>query len=89
MTTPIHVTRAQAKRLERNLRKSGGAPEFRPDLSDYRIYVELLADKLNEEALYKMTLTDAIKIAIEKALEKVAPDVVVNKTRKRYIKLDY
>jgi hypothetical protein len=62
---------------------------YRPDLSDYLPYIELLADKLNEDAIYKMSKTDAIKIAVEKALEKVVPDVVVNKKRKKYIKLDF
>lgn len=63
--------------------------KYRPDLSDYLPYIETLVDKLNEDALYKMSRTDAIKIAIEKALEKVVPDVVVNKTRKRYIRLEF
>ena len=62
---------------------------YRPDLTDYLPYIETLTDKLNENAVYKMSRTDAVKIVIEKALEKVVPDVVVNKKRKKYIKLDY
>ena len=63
--------------------------KYRPDLTDYLTWIEALADKLNEDAIYKMSRTDAVKIALEKALEKVVPDVVINKKRKRYIKLDF
>ena len=62
---------------------------FRPDLSDYLPYIEALADALNKDAVYKMSKTDAVKVAIERAMEKVVPDVVVNKKRKRYIKFDF
>lgn len=62
---------------------------FRPDLTDYEYYVELLADKLNEESLFKMSKTDAVKIAIEKALQNLVPDVVVNKKRKIYQILEF
>ena len=65
------------------------ADKYRPDLTDYQLYIEVLTERLNEDALYKMSGTDAVKIAIERALEKVAPDVIVNKTRKKYVKLDY
>ena len=63
--------------------------KFRPDLTDYLPYVEALRDKLNEEAIYPMSLTDAVKISVERSIEKVLPQVVVNKKRKRYIKLDF
>jgi hypothetical protein len=63
--------------------------KFRPDLSEYLIYVQALADKLNEDALLKMSLTDAVKIAIEKACEKVLPDVVIVKKRKLYQRLEF
>lgn len=63
--------------------------KFRPDLSEYEIYVELLVDKLNEEGLYKMNKTDAVKVAIEKAVEKLLPDVEIRKTRKKYIKINF
>lgn len=61
--------------------------KFRPDLSDYEILIMALVDKLNEDGLYKMSNTDAMKIAIEQAVKKVLPDVVVRPKRKRYIKL--
>jgi hypothetical protein len=62
---------------------------FRPDLTDYEIYVEALTEKLNEDAIFPMSKTDAVKVAIEKAMDSLMPDVVINKTRKRYIKLNF
>jgi len=62
---------------------------FRPDLTDYRPYIETLRDKLNEDGVYVMSLTDAVKIAIEKAVEKLLPDVEIKKTRKKYIKINF
>lgn len=59
-------------------------PNFRPDLTDYRIYVELLADILNEDAVYKMSLTDVCKILIEQKIAELLPDIVINKKRKIY-----
>ena len=44
---------------------------FRPDLTDYLPYIQALADKLNEESVLKMSLTDAVKIAIELASKNV------------------
>lgn len=64
-------------------------PKFRPDLTDYRIYVELLAEKLNEGALFKMSMTDVVKILIEQKMEEVLPDVVVNKKRNIYQTLKF
>jgi hypothetical protein len=61
---------------------------FRPDLTDYRLYVDALVDKLNENGYYKMSRTDAVKIAIEQAAEKVLPGVRLDKKRKKYIKFD-
>ena len=62
--------------------------KFRPDLTDYLPYVEALRDRLNKGGYYTMSLTDAVKIAVEKSVEKVLPQVVVNKKRKKYIKID-
>ena len=84
MTKPLHVTPGEARRLERNVRQSGGAPEFRPDLTDYRIYVEALAEKLNEDSVYKISMTDVLKLLIEKAMKNYCPDIVVKPKRKRY-----
>jgi hypothetical protein len=64
-------------------------PEFRPQLTDYRVYVELLADRLNEDALYRMSLTDVVKILIEQKMAELVPDVKIVRKRRRYIKLDF
>jgi hypothetical protein len=65
------------------------SPEFRPQLTDYRVYVELLADRLNEDALYRMSLTDVVKILIEQKMAELVPDVKIVRKRRKYIKLDF
>lgn len=62
--------------------------KFRPDLSDYEIYVMALVDRLNENAVFKMSKTDAVKLAIEKAVKNILPDIVIEPKRKRYITLE-
>lgn len=61
----------------------------RIDLTDYRVYIEALQDKLNEDGAYTMSMTDAVKIAIEKAVSNLLPDVEIKKTRKKYIKINF
>jgi hypothetical protein len=63
--------------------------KFRPDLSEYEIYVMALVDKLNEESLHKMSKTDAVKMAIESAVKKILPDIVIKPKRKRYITIPF
>ena len=58
---------------------------FRPDLTDYDFLIIALVDKLNEKSVYKMNKTDAVKIAVEKAVKAVLPDVVIKPKRKKYI----
>lgn len=65
------------------------APVLRPDLTEYRVYVELLADRLNEDALKKMSLTDVVKILIEQKMADILPDVIVNKKRTIYQRLGF
>lgn len=62
---------------------------LRIDLTDYKPYIQTLQDKLNEDGVYTMSMTDAVKIAIEKAVEKLLPDVEIKKTRKKYIKINF
>jgi hypothetical protein len=62
---------------------------WRPDLTSYRIYAQALTDKLNENGLSKMNDTDAVKIAIEKAVKELLPDVVIVKRRKIYQTLNF
>lgn len=66
-----------------------GTKKFRPDLSAYEIYVLALVDKLNEDAAFPMSKTDAVKLAIEKACKSVLPDVIIQPKRKRYVRLDF
>lgn len=63
--------------------------KFRPDLTDYEIYVMALVDRLNEDSAFTMSKTDAVKFAIEKAVKNVLPDVVIKQKRKRYIKINF
>lgn len=63
--------------------------KFRPDLTDYDFLIMALVDKLNENGVYKMSKTDAVKIAIEKAVKNILPDIVVKPKRKRYIELNF
>lgn len=63
--------------------------KLRIDLTEYKPYIQALQDRLNEDGAYKMSMTDAVKIAIEKAMENLLPDVKVNRTRKRYIKINF
>jgi hypothetical protein len=63
--------------------------KFRPDLTSYEVYIMALVDKLNEDSAYKMSKTDAVKFAIEKAVKVILPDVVIKKKRKQYIKIPF
>ena len=65
------------------------AKKFRPNLSDYEILIMALVDKLNEESVYKMSKTDAVKFAVEKAVKNILPDVEIKPNRKRYIKFNF
>lgn len=59
-------------------------PTTRPDLTDYRVYIDVLLDKLNEDSVYKMSIEDLMKLLIEKAMKNYCPDVVIVPNRKRY-----
>ena len=58
--------------------------KFMPDLTEYEVYIMALVDKLNENAVYKMSKTDAVKLAIEKAVKNILPEIVIKPQRKRY-----
>lgn len=64
-------------------------PKFRPDLTEYRVYVEMLRDELNADALFVMSMTDVVKILIERAVSEYYPDVEVNRVRKIYQTLPF
>ena len=59
-------------------------PETRPNLTEYRIYIDVLLERLNRDSVYKMSVTDLIKLLIEKAIKEYCPDVVIQPKRKRY-----
>ena len=59
-------------------------PTTRPDLTDYRPYIDVLLEKLNENSVYKMSIEDLVKLLIEKAMKEYCPDVVIVPKRKRY-----
>lgn len=63
--------------------------KFRPDLTGYEIYILALVDELNKDSAFKMSKTDAVKLAIEKAVKVLLPDVVIKPKRKRYIKIPF
>lgn len=56
----------------------------RPDLSNYRVYIDVLLERLNRDSVYKMSITDLIKLLIEKAMKEYCPDVAIKQNRKRY-----
>jgi hypothetical protein len=62
--------------------------EWRPDLTGYEIYAEMLLDTM-ADGLNKMSVTDVPKILIEQAIGKKFPAIKIKKRRKVYEKLDY
>lgn len=66
----------------------GSKPKTRIDLTDYRVYLDALVNRLNEDAFYKMSMTDVVKLLVEKAMKNYCPDVIVNPKRKKYIRLE-
>lgn len=59
-------------------------PITRPDLTDYRVYIDVLLEELNKDSVYKMSIEDLMKLLIEKAMKNYCPDVVVISNRKRF-----
>lgn len=67
-----------------------GRKKFRPDLSGYyEILTIALVEKLNENSILKMSKTDAVKMAIERAAQNILPDLEIKPKRKRYIRLNF
>jgi len=59
-------------------------PITRPDLTDYRVYIDVLLDRLNQDSVNKMRIEDLMKLLIEKAMKEYCPDIVIKPNRKRY-----
>jgi hypothetical protein len=64
-------------------------PTTRPDLTDYRVYIDVLLDRLNEDSAFKMSIEDLMKLLIEKAMKQYCPDVVIERKRKQYIVIPF
>ena len=64
-------------------------PITRPDLTDYRVYIDVLLDRLNEDSVFKMSIEDLIKLLIERAMRNYCPDVEIKTKRKRYETLKF
>lgn len=58
---------------------------YRPDLTDYEPIIVELTKRLNADALYPMSKTDVVKIAIEKMFERATGKKPVSKRKKMYI----
>ena len=54
-------------------------------MTEYRVYIDALLDRLNQDSVYKMSVTDLMKLLIEKAVKEYCPDVVIKPKRKRYV----
>ena len=61
-----------------------GVPVTRPDLTDYRVYIDVLLERLNDDSVYKLSIEDLMKLLIEKAMKNYCPDVVIKPKRKRH-----
>ena len=64
-------------------------PEFRPDLTSYRVYVEFLREEVNEDGWNHLTLTDIVKACIEDVLARKAPALKIKRDRKTVVHVDY
>jgi hypothetical protein len=62
---------------------------FRPDVTSHAEIVAELRDKINETALYPLSDTDVVKVAIEKMFERMTGKKPVSKKRKMYITLNF
>jgi len=62
--------------------------EWRPDLTGYEVYADMLLDTM-QDGFHKMSVTDVVKILIEQAVEKKYPSIKITKRRKVYEKMNY
>lgn len=63
--------------------------KFRPDLSAYEVYIATATDLLNQDSFSKLSKTDFVKMAVEKALKTVLPNTKIKPKRKRFVRVDY
>lgn len=62
---------------------------FRPDLTSHRDLVAAIRAEINRDALYPMSETDIVKIAVEKMFERAFKKKPVRKRKKMYIPLNF
>ena len=63
----------------------------RPDLTSHDALIDDLVDRVNAEAMYKLTDTDIVKLAIERMWVTAHPGEMLPEKlkRKRYIRLQF
>jgi hypothetical protein len=62
---------------------------YRPDLTSHYEMISEIRDAVNRDALFLLSDTDIVKIAVEKMFIRVYPKKsVVSKRRKMYIRLN-
>ena len=66
-----------------------GIKTLRPDLTEYRVALEVLMGKVNEQAFFPLSLTDIVKMCIEKVMKEQFPSVKFQVKRKKFIRMDY
>ena len=59
-------------------------PKTRIDMTDYRVYIDVLLDELNKDSVWKLSMEDLLKIFVEQAMKKYCPDVVICPNRRRF-----
>lgn len=64
---------------------------YRPDLTSHLELIEQIAERVNAEALYKLSQTDIVKLAIERMWKTAYTERELPKglKRKKYIRLQF
>jgi len=60
------------------------APQTRIEMTDYRVYIDVLLEELNRDSVWKISMEDMFKIFVEQAMNKYCPNVVIYPNRKRF-----
>jgi len=63
----------------------------RPDLTSHAAVIEQIAERVNSEALYQLSQTDIVKLALERMWITAYPERELPKglKRKKYIRLQF
>jgi len=67
------------------------ARKVRPDLTSHAGLIEQIAVRVNDEALYQLSHTDIVKLALERMYKTAYPERELPKglKRKKYIRLQF